>query len=200
MVTFKKCHDLTWHLYVFSRYKVYNFSYLHHSNQFGIWNVPSDKVCENLEIGRILLPAQPRPTPKQKRLPRASLHLTSSQSSSYRANYEVSQHWYFCWLSDFHFHSSLNIGFLWSPHRLSRTEAFQCTTSAGWLFLQILYKKSSKRKLLFNFCSPRRRCNKNKIGWNNMVCDHGGQPSKTIKNTMVGGPNFQNFDHCSSLE
>ena len=31
----------------FSRYKVYNFSYLHHSNQFGIWNVPSDKVCEN---------------------------------------------------------------------------------------------------------------------------------------------------------
>ena len=107
----------------------------------------------------------------------------------YHNLHHIEQHWYFCWLSDFHFHSSLNIGFLWSPHRLSRTEAFQCTTSAGWLFLQILYKKSSKRKLLFNFCSPRRPCNKNKIDWNNGMwpwpshrLTDGGQPSKTIEN------------------
>ena len=99
--------------------------------------------------------APPRPNPKQKRLPRTSLHLTLSQSSSYRAIL------IFLLVERFPFHSSLNIGFLWSPQRLSRTEAFQCTTSAGWLFLQILYKKSSKQKLLFNFCSPRRRCNKN---------------------------------------
>ena len=116
-----------------------------------------------------------------KRLPCASLHLTLSQSSSYRATL------IFLLVERFPFSQFIE-------HRFPLiTSSFEPHWSISmynlWLFLQILYKKSSKRKLLFNFCSPRRPCNKNKIDWNNGMwpwpshcLTDGGQPSKTIEN------------------